>query len=113
MTTGELIELLRKVDPEGTTPVCVDNHDIYHVSNPDYAYYDGTLEQLELKQGQIVGARLITEGLKVRLYVKSVEDLLFNQPELPVTVSHVDLNDRVEMWRKEGREYIKQCHPKE
>ena len=69
MTTAELIALLREADPDGTTPVCVANADVYFVQRLP-AYYDGRLQQLvhdESKQPNwtIVGAKILSAGEKV------------------------------------------------
>ena len=44
MTTKELIEALKKADPEGGTQVCVGNTPIYFVEN-ETAYWDGRSEE--------------------------------------------------------------------
>ena len=45
MTSGELIERLQKLDPEGNTPVCIGNENIWFV-HIESAYWDGKLETL-------------------------------------------------------------------
>lgn len=107
MTTGELIELLKAVDPDGTTPVCVSNADVYTVTRLE-AYYDGRLEQLvhdEAKRGKawsVVGARLIRTGDKIAIRPLSIEEVLVENPSMPVEVSDRD-RDTVERWRIEAR----------
>lgn len=89
MTTAELIAALQKADPDGTTPVCVANADVYFVQVLP-AYYDGRLQQLihdESKRGKawsIVGAKIITSGHKVDIVAMSIRDVLCDMPDLPI-----------------------------
>jgi hypothetical protein len=105
MTTAELIAALRAVDPEGTTPVCVANADVYFVQRQP-AYYDGRLQQLvhdESKRGNawsIVGARIISAGEKVDIVALSIRDVLVDVPELPIEGGDPDM---IERWRAEAR----------
>jgi hypothetical protein len=104
MKTKELIKLLQEVDPAGETEVCVHNNDILFV-DCEPAYYDGTLERLEVKNGRIVGAKYVRKGSKVRIHPLSISDAIGDNEFLPV-----DLNDRpeyaslVERYRRETRE---------
>ena len=85
MTTGELIAELLRADPEGNTPVCVANSDVYFP-----AYYDGRLQQLihdDSKRGKewgIIGAKVISKGHKVDIVAISIGDILVDMPDLPV-----------------------------
>jgi len=105
MTTAELIEALRAADPDGTTPVCVGNEDVYFVQRLP-AYYDGRLQQLvhdESLRGKawsIVGARIITGGEKVSIVPLSIRDVLADDPDLPIDGGDPDVVDR---WRAEAR----------
>lgn len=89
MTTAELIALLKAADPDGTTPVCVDNADVYFVDRLP-AYYDGKLQQLihdPAKRGKawsIIGARITSAGEKVEIHTVSVSDLVHMHPEIPI-----------------------------
>jgi len=106
MTTGELIAALREADPDGTTPVCVSNDDIYFVERLP-AYYDGRLQQLvhdESKRGRawsIVGARVISAGNKVKIRTMSIQEVLIDKPELPIEGADPET---VARWRDEARE---------
>lgn len=109
MTTGELIALLREADPDGNTPVCVDNADVYIVERLP-AYYDGALQQLIHNESKrpywtIVGANLTRRGIKVKIHPLSIDEIMIDMPDLPVTL---DANDeygakRVARWREEAR----------
>jgi len=89
VTTAELIALLRAADPDGTTPVCVDNEDVHFVQRMP-AYYDGRLQQFvhdEAKRGKawsIVGARIVSSGDKVKIRTLSIREVLFDMPDLPI-----------------------------
>lgn len=105
MTTAELIAALREADPEGTTPVCVGNADVYFVQRIP-AYYDGRLQQLvhdESKRGHawsIVGAKIITSGAKVDIVTLSIRDVLVDHPELPIEGGDPQ---EISRWREEAR----------
>lgn len=89
MTTADLIAALREADPDGTTPVCVGNADVYFVQRLP-AYYDGRLQQLvhdENKRGRawsIIGARILSAGEKVDIVALSIRDVLVDMPDLPI-----------------------------
>ena len=103
MTTSELIKLLQAVDPEGTTPGCVDNDDIHHVVRVE-AYYDGRLEQFDRDaDGRVVSARLTGSGEKVRIYHRSIMELFIDRPDLPVSCES-RYREMVEGWRAEARQ---------
>lgn len=105
MTTSELIAALRKVDPDGTTPVCVGNADVYFVQASP-AYYDGRLQQLihdESKRGNawsVIGAKIVTHGMKVSLVTLSIRDALMDMPDLPIEGGDPH---EIELWRAEAR----------
>lgn len=105
MTTAELITALREADPEGTTPVCVSNADVYFVQSLP-AYYDGCLQQLihdkdkRGKEWSIVGARILTTGRKIDIVAISIQDVLADMPDLPIEGG--DSRD-IERWRAEAR----------
>ena len=107
MTTSELIAALREVDPDGTTPVCVANADVYFVQRLP-AYYDGRLQQFvhdESKRGKewsIVGAKLISRGEKVDIFVMSIRDVLADVPDLPIDGGDEAILAR---WREEARSH--------
>ena len=108
MTTAELIKLLQQADPDGTTPVCIDNADIYFVDRMP-AFWDGRLEQLvhdETKRGKawsIVGARVIRSGEKIKIKSLSIQEVFIDHPDLPVECSDSD-RGQVEAWRKQARD---------
>src|SRR5580704_18413272 len=104
MTTNDLIKLLQKIDPDGTTPVCVDNADVDHVIKVE-AYWDGKLQQLVRDENnRVVGARITTSGDKVRIYTRDIEELLYERPETPVSLdtesAKRDYEVTVEKWRE-------------
>lgn len=109
VTTGDLIAMLRDADPDGTTPVCVGNRDVYFVRSLP-AYYDGTLQQLvhdEAKRGKqwsIIGARLIRSGRKINIVAMSIADVMIDMPDLPVESCDDFARENVERWRREALE---------
>ena len=105
MTTAELIAALREVDPDGTTPVCVGNADVYFIQALP-AYYDGRLQQLvhdESKRGKewsITGAKIITSGHKIDIVALSIRDVLFDMPDLPIEGGDPE---EIALWRAEAK----------
>ena len=103
MKTNELIRQLQLADPGGELEACVDNIDIHFVSR-EPAYYDGKLEVLirdpKEKYYNICGAEFRREGYKIQIQTLSIRDALWENPDLPITGSHYDL----EKWRREARE---------
>lgn len=106
MTTAELIAALREADPDGTTPVCVGNADVYFVQVLP-AYYDGRLQQLvhdESKRGKewsIVGAKIVSAGRKVDIVPMSIRDVLSDVPDLPIEGGD---EETIARWRAEARD---------
>jgi hypothetical protein len=106
MTTAELIAALREVDPDGTTPVCVGNTDVYFVQRLP-AYYDGCLQQLvheERQRGKawsIIGAKIVSGGEKVDIVAMSIRDVMCDMPDLPIEGGDPETIAR---WRAEARD---------
>lgn len=109
MKTKELIRLLQIEDPTGEAECCIDNADILCVERMP-AYYDGRLEVLirdpSLPYYNVVGAKITGSGVKVNIHRHSIEDALYDDPDLPVTVEpggeryEIDVDE----WREAGRE---------
>lgn len=97
MKRDELIRRIMEADPEGTAEFCVGNADIYCLE-PKPAYYEGYLQLLihdeKLKPFySIVGAKRTGKGNKVCIRPMSIEDCLWDDPELSVDYS--ELSDNV------------------
>ena len=94
MTTNELIEALKAQDPTGNCQVVIGGDPIYFVEkNP--GWYDGWYGQLVQsvsKYYNVIGYEITNEGEKLILHTLSLEDVLANNPELPVHVK--DNNSR-------------------
>ena len=114
MNVGELIEALSKHPKD--TPVCVDNNPIYYVERIP-AYWDGRLGKLiqdqSLKCYNIIGWEYTDQGEKVRLCTMEIDDVLLNDPDLPVEYELGDNTKetyfkRVERLRKEIKEIKKE-----
>ena len=121
MKTGQLVDLLLEADPSREGEVCVGNEDIWYVE-PKPAYWDGCLQRLirdETKQGyNIVGAKYQGEGTKISIRTLSIEDAVFENPELPVSYEcgnpdrRTELHHKVEQWREDGRKINVQVNNK-
>lgn len=86
MTTSELIERLQKEDPTGKLQVVVDNIPIYTVDNVE-AYWDGRLQMLiqdDRKGYNISGYKVTSQGRKVRLNTMDLDDVMLDNPDIPV-----------------------------
>ena len=116
MTTAELIEALKKADPEGTTQVVVGNRPIYTVGN-EPAYYDGCMQILVQDESRkpyfnIVGMKVTRAGRKVRLRLYDIEDWILDYPDGDVDLSDLENSDyqyerwsaNIAEWRAEARQ---------
>lgn len=114
MKTKELIRQLQKADPSGEEECVVGGTDISDVS-PMVGYYDGPYEHLVLdEEGQVVGAELRRDGIKVVISTYSIEDLVFSRPRIPVKCECYDVErnaaflGRVEEWRQQSHDISNQ-----
>jgi hypothetical protein len=94
MTTSELIDLLKALDPEGTTTVVVGNCPVYTADRVP-AYYDGKMWELILDPSQapyynITGIRRKQSGMKVRLDLSDLESVLWMDPNATVDLSDLE-----------------------
>jgi hypothetical protein len=114
MNVGELIEQLSKYPKD--VPVCVDNNPIYFTDMTG-AYWNGRLNQIvhdeEKKSHEysIIGWKITSKGYKVVLNVMELEDVMQNNPDIPVEYDleahSVDrYRDSVEQTRREIKEMI-------
>lgn len=114
MKTKELIRQLQENDPSGEEHCTVDGIDIWFVDRLP-GYYDGNCEQLirdpEKKGYNIVGAKIKRRSDKIMLRTLSIEDAIWNDPELPLDVSEVsnydgcDYKEKYDELRKKIKEY--------
>ena len=109
MKTKELISRLLELDPSGNTEVCIANLDINAIW-PSEAYYDGRLERIvKDENGEIIGCKYVSRGIKINIDPISIEECLVDNPELPIDFSESDeylvdsLKKKVERWREESR----------
>jgi hypothetical protein len=109
MKTKELIKQLLDADPSGEREVCVGNVDIFFVEKMP-AFYDGRLQVLQrdenLKGYNIVGAKLVSSGLKINIHTMSIFDALWDNPNLPIDYS--DLSQECAVRYKESHEKTRQ-----
>jgi len=88
MTTSELIKFLAKIDPDGNTPVCIDNHQIINVIKIP-SYIEGPLEELKIVQGKPQSAKLMQSGMKVCIKYFAIEDGIMEDPDFLVDMSEI------------------------
>ena len=111
MKTKDLIALLEKTDPTGELECNVNGSDIYFAERLP-GYYDGYYEVLihdpaKKPYYSVAGAKLTTEGEKVRIRTLSAKDALETDPKMPIEVAHhnpttkAKLESMVAKWRKE------------
>lgn len=112
MKTKRLIELLQKADPEGEAECCVGNQDIFTVY-PEPAYWDGRLQVLKRDESNpyynVIGAQITGAGTKISIRTLSIEDAIFENPELPVEIVHTQperYQAAITAWREESRRII-------
>lgn len=104
MKVRELIRRLMEADPTGEEEACVGSVDIHFVAR-EPAYHDGKLQVLRRDPARtgrcydICGAEFRQTGQKVSIYTLSVEDALWEDPDLPVEGSHHMLAE----WRRQAR----------
>lgn len=97
MKTKDLIAELIKADPSGELEVIAGGTPIYFV-DCEPAYYDGPLKILiqdkSLTCYNITGFKYTHQGEKVRLHLMDLDDVLLNDPDLPVDISEVTEHSR-------------------
>ena len=92
MKSKELIKQILEADPSGELEVIAGGIPIYFVDR-EPAYYDGPLKALiqdkSLRYYNITGFKYSHKGFKIRLHLMDIEDVLLNNPDLPVDISEV------------------------
>jgi hypothetical protein len=93
MKSKELIRLLQVLDPTGETEVFVGSTPIYFLEKLP-AYYDGYPQMLvqdetEGSHYNIIGAKYLGSGDKIRIHIMSIDDILFDDYEAPVDYSEL------------------------
>jgi hypothetical protein len=115
MKTNELIRRLQEADPSGEMEVTVGKTDIHFIGRSP-AYWDGCYQilkrdpALEGKCYNIIGAEIRSEGSHICINTHSVEDILDENPDAPVTFDSEyaarHYRERVDEWRSEARKII-------
>jgi hypothetical protein len=113
MKTKKLIELLQAEDPTGEVEVCVNNEDIFFLEHTS-AYWDGCLQVLKRDESSpyynIIGAKIASTGGKIKIKTLSIEDAIYEDPDLPVEFDEYTKKsyaDSIARWREEAREVTK------
>ena len=122
MKTKKLIRLLKEADPSGEEECCVENLDIFSVE-PWPAHYDGRLQVLSRDPKikpfyNVTGGKYVATGTKIMITPLSIEDAIFEDPELPIEIPDGDLYHKlkvelyhklkVEKYREESRKLNKE-----
>jgi phage pi2 protein 07 len=117
MKTKELIRQLQEADPSGEIEVCVENEDIHFIEIAP-AYWDGRLQVLvrdSNKKGyDVVGAKITSHGKKLKIRTLSIDDAIFNNPDLPVEIDvhnegqRKHYKEEVKKWRLEAINILEQ-----
>lgn len=103
MKTKELIRRLQEADPTGELEACVGNADVFFVST-EPAYYDGCLQVLirdpaKAPYYDVVGARYVSAGSKVKIVPLSITDLLWDDHDAFVDYSGMEGDSRRDKYR--------------
>ena len=113
MKTNELIELLKKVDPNNECDICVDNHPVSNAYKTEY-YYDGRLESVERDANwHPIRGGYPDDGFKVYIKYDTLEDALRDNPDMELDLSGITYEGKVNQrykecideWIKEGRRF--------
>lgn len=116
MKTKDLIKELQEQDPSGELECVVGGEPIFFLQNLP-AYYDGSLQYLiqdpdKAGSYNVVGAKFIDKGRKIEISTLTIENAIWEAPELPVDCSEVSNIERkekkVEEWRRQRREADKE-----
>jgi len=119
MKSKILIKLLQEADPSGELEVVVPteegNVDIFFVESKA-GYWDGSYHVMERdwsnKYYNIIGAQYRSDGVKLCLKTISIQDALFSNIDLPITVVDTFLEKtmqkQVDEWREEAKKIIKE-----
>lgn len=113
MNTKELIKQLQEKDPEGDTECCIGNKPIYYIDRMP-AYYDGILQILKQDLSSpyynIIGAKFTSQGDKIKLVTHSINDALWENPDLPIELPTEYEQRHFEHLIPQWREDIKKLH---
>lgn len=103
MKTKELIELLQKIDPDGTTDVCIANAPITYVDRLP-AYYDGRLQRIIYDTDNVprVGI-LCSGGDKIIIHYRSIGECVGDHPFMTVIRETGELMDHDRSWLEQER----------
>lgn len=98
MKTKELIELLQKADPDGSTDVTIDNAPISYVDRLP-AYYDGRLQRIIYDTNNVprVGV-LCSGGDKLVIHYRSISDCISDNPFMTVIRENGEIQDHDKSW---------------
>lgn len=106
MKVKELVDILKELDQELDV---TDGHSALHFIEVLPAYYDGCYvklkQDLSLKNWNIIGAKIESDGLKVKLNFISAEDLTLDCDkdfEFEYTEQSLRYKEQHDKWIKEG-----------
>ncbi len=89
MKSKDVIAAILAADPSGEAECCVGNCDITDISAMS-AYYDGCLQVLIHDPAlapyyDIIGGKYVGSGIKIQIDIRSIQDSIFNDENMPVT----------------------------
>lgn len=100
MKTKELIKLLQEEDPNGELDVVIGNAPVILVEKLP-AFYDGKLERFDDAVPFPTKARYVNDGHKISLRSYSIEDALWDNPDLEVVCPSEYYENYIEKIRQE------------
>jgi hypothetical protein len=111
MRTKDLIKKLQEADPSGELECNVMGHDVFYIDRSPY-YYDGYSEVLIRDPAKepyynVIGAKFNAPEDKITIVTHSIEDALYEDPELPIEYpgsSERNYKSWVEQTRQEARD---------
>jgi hypothetical protein len=107
LKTKDLIKRLTELDPTGEEECCIANEDIFSVETHP-AYYDGPLEILHrsknVRSYNIESAEMKTTGNKIVLKSLSVENAIYQNPDLKVQTDDLRLYNKIKRFKLDAEE---------
>jgi len=107
MRTKELIAALQDADPSGEVEVCIDNQDIFFLSQ-EPGYHNGALERINSNSTDgIFSASILHPEWKLCIYTMSVMDAIEGDPDMPVNYGDIHIQNRYQAELEEFRTQVK------
>lgn len=118
MKSKNLIKLLQYIDPSGEIEVVGNDNADIHFFELKQSYWDGKAQiHIRDKDDKIIGIKYQVEGNKIQIRTYSVEDAIFDNPDILVDVSEIrshmsasleSIEMMIEDLRKESRKLFEE-----